>query len=117
MTPHPNQPPESEITMATLLMSSEFQVDVFQLETANPRTVGEATVWDVVKVRDVPTWIADGVMTLVTESRVVGKIVLRDGIMFARDVTACGAPLILDPETYGLRLVSMLSAASAVLFA
>lgn len=92
--------------MATLL------TDDSQLETTNPRTVGGALVWDVVKASyDSGRMTSPGV-----HRAVVGKIVLRDGIMFARDVTACGEPLILEAR-YGNRLNSMLAAASAVLFA
>ena len=72
--------------------------------TVNPRKVGEALTWDVIKIsRPDHT------------GRLVGKIVLRDGIMFARDNTACGEPMYL-PRRYPT-LGTMLRYASDYLFA
>lgn len=73
--------------------------------TTNPRMVGTAHVWDVVRETG----------TTVLVAAVVGKIVLRDGVMYARDLTSCGKPLYL-PSMQGNRLINMLAGASFALF-
>jgi hypothetical protein len=64
--------------------------------------VGESIVWPIASVD-------------VTGDRIVGKVVQRDGRMFARDLTACGEPLALAPGMFQ-SLTNMLRFACGHLF-
>ena len=78
--------------------------------TLAPRKVGTATVHDVVKLTYDP-----GTMDAPDyPGTIVGRIVQRDGLMFARDVSSCGAPLRI-PVGYRARLGNALDYAARFL--
>lgn len=64
----------------TVYTATYFGDDV-TLRARTPRTVGDALVWSVESI-------------YVGGDRTVGKVVLRDGFWFIRDLTSCGEPLI-----------------------
>lgn len=73
-------------------------------ETLAPRIVGGALVMDVVQY-DLTTFVV----------KLVGKLVSRDGLMFARDLTSCGEP-VYCPAQFKDRPTGMLAYAVRHLF-